>query len=88
MKTVSQLGSGKQPVGTIAYMGRAENLMQSQCTVKKYLTGSGIDSEYDTVAGVTSITRESITKAGAVGLCLLEDLTALVVGDLYVLIET
>ncbi|KAL2898160.1 Peroxisomal acyl-coenzyme A oxidase 1 [Bienertia sinuspersici] len=35
MKTVSQLGSGKQPVGTIAYMGRAENLMQSQCTVKK-----------------------------------------------------
>ncbi|KAL2903035.1 Peroxisomal acyl-coenzyme A oxidase 1 [Bienertia sinuspersici] len=35
MKTVSQLGSGKQPVGTIAYMGRAENLMQSQCSVKK-----------------------------------------------------
>uniref|UniRef100_A0A1D1Z8Z8 Acyl-coenzyme A oxidase n=1 Tax=Anthurium amnicola TaxID=1678845 RepID=A0A1D1Z8Z8_9ARAE len=27
-KTVSQLGSGKQPVGTTAYMGRAEHLMQ------------------------------------------------------------
>ncbi|KAL2942428.1 Protein MON2-like protein [Bienertia sinuspersici] len=36
--------------------------------------------EYDTVAGVTSITRESITKAGAVGLRLLEDLTALAAG--------
>ncbi|KAL0324501.1 UNVERIFIED_CONTAM: Peroxisomal acyl-coenzyme A oxidase 1 [Sesamum calycinum] len=28
MKTVSQLGTGKQPVGTIAYMGRIEHLMQ------------------------------------------------------------
>ncbi|XP_077235377.1 peroxisomal acyl-coenzyme A oxidase 1-like [Tasmannia lanceolata] len=30
MKTVSQLGSGKQPVGTTAYMGRVEHLIQ--CT--------------------------------------------------------
>lgn len=35
MKTVSQLGSGKQPVGTIAYMGRAENLLQTRCSVQK-----------------------------------------------------
>ncbi|KAF6163802.1 hypothetical protein GIB67_016142 [Kingdonia uniflora] len=28
MKTVSQLGSGKQPVGTTAYMGRVEHLLQ------------------------------------------------------------
>lgn len=28
MKTVSQLGTGKMPVGTIAYMGRVEYLMQ------------------------------------------------------------
>ncbi|CAI9771569.1 unnamed protein product [Fraxinus pennsylvanica] len=28
MKTVSQLGNGKKPVGTIAYMGRVEHLMQ------------------------------------------------------------
>ncbi|KMZ63072.1 Acyl-CoA oxidase [Zostera marina] len=30
MKTVSQLGSGKRPVGTISYMGKAEYLLQ--CT--------------------------------------------------------
>ncbi|CAA0825413.1 Peroxisomal acyl-coenzyme A oxidase 1 [Striga hermonthica] len=35
MKTVSQLGSGKQPVGTIAYMGRIEHLMQCRCNVQK-----------------------------------------------------
>ncbi|KAF6165355.1 hypothetical protein GIB67_018799 [Kingdonia uniflora] len=28
MKTVSQLGSGKQPVGTTAYMGRVKHLLQ------------------------------------------------------------
>ncbi|XP_022867012.1 peroxisomal acyl-coenzyme A oxidase 1-like [Olea europaea var. sylvestris] len=28
MKTASQLGTGRQPVGTIAYMGRIERLMQ------------------------------------------------------------
>ncbi|XP_038970723.1 peroxisomal acyl-coenzyme A oxidase 1-like [Phoenix dactylifera] len=33
MKTVSQLGSGKQPVGTTAYMGRAQHLMQYKCDV-------------------------------------------------------
>ncbi|KAK8336722.1 hypothetical protein V6Z11_A09G142000 [Gossypium hirsutum] len=34
MKTVSQLGSGKKPVGTTAYMGRAEHLMQCRCEVE------------------------------------------------------
>ncbi|KAK4434875.1 Peroxisomal acyl-coenzyme A oxidase 1 [Sesamum alatum] len=34
MKTVSQLGTGKQPVGTIAYMGRIEHLMQCRCNVQ------------------------------------------------------
>ncbi|XP_057539687.1 uncharacterized protein LOC130817800 isoform X2 [Amaranthus tricolor] len=36
--------------------------------------------EYDTVTGVTPITRESLTKSGTVGLRLLEDLTALAAG--------
>nr|ALB76817.1 acyl-CoA oxidase 1 [Jatropha curcas] len=35
MKTVSQLGSGKKPVGTTAYMARAEDLLQCQCSVKE-----------------------------------------------------
>lgn len=35
MKTISRLGSGKKPVGTTAYMGRVEHLMQSQCDVQK-----------------------------------------------------
>ncbi|GFZ01141.1 acyl-CoA oxidase 1 [Actinidia rufa] len=35
MKTVSQLGSGRQPVGTIAYMKRAEHLMQCHCNVER-----------------------------------------------------
>lgn len=33
MKTVSQLGSGKKPVGTTAYMGSVQHLMQSKCDV-------------------------------------------------------
>ncbi|GMJ11001.1 acyl-CoA oxidase 1 [Hibiscus trionum] len=35
MKTVSQLGSGKKPVGTVAYMGRAEHLLQCRCEVER-----------------------------------------------------
>ncbi|XVF52578.1 hypothetical protein PTKIN_Ptkin05aG0029600 [Pterospermum kingtungense] len=35
MKTVSHLASGKKPVGTTAYMGQAEHLMQCQCEVQK-----------------------------------------------------
>ncbi|KAK4557799.1 hypothetical protein RGQ29_007531 [Quercus rubra] len=35
MKTVSQLGSGKKPVGTTAYMGRVEHLMQSRCDAQR-----------------------------------------------------
>ncbi|GAV77995.1 ACOX domain-containing protein/Acyl-CoA_dh_M domain-containing protein [Cephalotus follicularis] len=34
MKTVSQLGSGKKAVGTTAYMGRVEQLMQCRCDVQ------------------------------------------------------
>ncbi|KAL2489681.1 Peroxisomal acyl-coenzyme A oxidase 1 [Forsythia ovata] len=34
MKTASQLGAGKQPVGTIAYMGRIEHLMQCRSDVQ------------------------------------------------------
>ncbi|KAK9274523.1 hypothetical protein L1049_021772 [Liquidambar formosana] len=35
MKTVSQLGSAKQPVGTTAYMGRVEHLLKCRCDVQK-----------------------------------------------------
>ncbi|EXC02107.1 Peroxisomal acyl-coenzyme A oxidase 1 [Morus notabilis] len=35
MKTVSQLPSGMKPVGTTAYLGRVEDLMQCHSTVKK-----------------------------------------------------
>ncbi|KAL4351354.1 hypothetical protein GQ457_06G037570 [Hibiscus cannabinus] len=35
MKTVSQLGSGKMPVRTIAYMGRAKHLLQCRCEVER-----------------------------------------------------
>ncbi|KAI8530309.1 hypothetical protein RHMOL_Rhmol11G0046800 [Rhododendron molle] len=35
MKTVSQLGSSKKPVGTIAYMTRVEHLMQCRCGVQR-----------------------------------------------------
>ncbi|XP_039053192.1 peroxisomal acyl-coenzyme A oxidase 1-like [Hibiscus syriacus] len=35
VKTVSQLGSGKKPVGTIAYMGRAEHLLQCHREVRR-----------------------------------------------------
>ncbi|KAG8480868.1 hypothetical protein CXB51_025500 [Gossypium anomalum] len=30
-----QLGSGRSPVGTTAYMGRAEHLMQCRCEVER-----------------------------------------------------
>ncbi|XP_050376249.1 peroxisomal acyl-coenzyme A oxidase 1-like [Argentina anserina] len=35
MKTVSQLPSGKKPIGTTSYMGRAEHLLQSRSNVQK-----------------------------------------------------
>ncbi|KAI3957029.1 hypothetical protein MKW92_027964 [Papaver armeniacum] len=35
MKTVSQLGSNKKPVGTTAYMGRIGHLMQCQCNAQR-----------------------------------------------------
>ena len=34
MKTVSQLGSGKEPIGTTAYLGRVQDLMQCHCEVQ------------------------------------------------------
>ncbi|KAJ4956491.1 hypothetical protein NE237_013274 [Protea cynaroides] len=34
MKTVSQLGSGKKPIGAISYMGQVEHLMQCRCSVQ------------------------------------------------------
>ncbi|XP_042505507.1 peroxisomal acyl-coenzyme A oxidase 1-like [Macadamia integrifolia] len=45
MKTVSQLGSGKKPVGTTAYMGQVEHLMHCQCAVRRgdcHLESSGL----------------------------------------------
>ncbi|KAK8599768.1 hypothetical protein V6N13_060409 [Hibiscus sabdariffa] len=35
MKTVSQLVSGKKPLGTTAYLGRVEHLMQCHCEVQR-----------------------------------------------------
>uniref|UniRef100_A0A5B6Z5R1 Acyl-coenzyme A oxidase n=1 Tax=Davidia involucrata TaxID=16924 RepID=A0A5B6Z5R1_DAVIN len=35
VKTLSQLGSGKKPVGTTAYMGQVEHLMQCHCNVQR-----------------------------------------------------
>ncbi|CAH9117963.1 unnamed protein product [Cuscuta epithymum] len=35
LKTISQLGSGKPPVGTIAYMGRIEHLMNCRSKVQQ-----------------------------------------------------
>ncbi|KAJ6851121.1 peroxisomal acyl-coenzyme A oxidase 1-like [Iris pallida] len=35
VKTVSRLGSGKKPLGTTAYMGRVEHLMQCRSDVRK-----------------------------------------------------
>lgn len=35
MKTVSQLPSGKKPIGTTSYMGRAEHLLQCRSNVQK-----------------------------------------------------
>ncbi|OIV93364.1 hypothetical protein TanjilG_21075 [Lupinus angustifolius] len=35
MKTISQLGSGKKPIGTTAYIGRLEQLMQYRSDVQK-----------------------------------------------------
>jgi acyl-CoA oxidase len=34
MKTVSQLTTGKKPVGTTAYMSNIEHVMQCRCTVQ------------------------------------------------------
>ncbi|XP_058104382.1 peroxisomal acyl-coenzyme A oxidase 1-like [Magnolia sinica] len=35
MKTVSQLGSGKEPVGTTSYMRRVQHLMQCTCDARR-----------------------------------------------------
>ncbi|KAG5524096.1 hypothetical protein RHGRI_030927 [Rhododendron griersonianum] len=43
MKTVSQLGSSKKPVGTIAYMTRVEHLMQCRCGVQRGFAELSVD---------------------------------------------
>lgn len=35
MKTISRLVSGKMPVGTAAYLGQVEYLMQCDCEVQR-----------------------------------------------------
>ncbi|XP_019156633.1 PREDICTED: peroxisomal acyl-coenzyme A oxidase 1 isoform X2 [Ipomoea nil] len=58
VKTVSQLGSGKQPVGTIAYMGRIEHLMQCRSNVqqaKDWLKPSAVLEAFEARAARMSI---------------------------------
>lgn len=53
MKTVSQLATGKKPVGTTAYMGNIEHLMQCRCTVQTaddWLNPSAIQEAFETRA--------------------------------------
>lgn len=60
MKTVSQIGSGKQPVGTIAYMGRVEHLMQCRCAVQRaedWLKPSVIMEAFEARAARISVSR-------------------------------
>ncbi|KAF3324707.1 peroxisomal acyl-coenzyme A oxidase 1-like isoform X1 [Carex littledalei] len=50
MKTVSQLTTGKKPVGTTAYMGNIEHLMQCRCTVNTaddWLNPSAIQEAFE-----------------------------------------
>lgn len=46
MKTVSQVATGKQPVGTIAYMGNIQHLMQCKSAV---ITGMQPDLQADSL---------------------------------------
>ncbi|MQM00172.1 hypothetical protein Taro_032903 [Colocasia esculenta] len=73
VKTVSQLGSGKQPVGTTAYMGRAEHLLQctsSASSVEDWLKPSIILEAFEArafrlaVACAQSISKFESPEAG------------------------
>ncbi|KAJ8774314.1 hypothetical protein K2173_011117 [Erythroxylum novogranatense] len=60
MKTVSQLPSGKKPVGTTAYMGRAEHLLQCRCNVQKaedWLNPSVVLEVFEARAARMSVAR-------------------------------
>ncbi|CAK9173270.1 unnamed protein product [Ilex paraguariensis] len=66
MKTVSQLGSGKKPVGTVGYMGRIEHLMQCRCDVQRaedWLKPSAILEAFEARAARMSVARaENLSK--------------------------
>ncbi|KAF6140702.1 hypothetical protein GIB67_042620 [Kingdonia uniflora] len=53
MKIVSQLGSGKQPVGTTAYMGRVEHLLQ--CCSEDWLKPTAILEAFEARAACMSV---------------------------------
>ncbi|KAL0446328.1 UNVERIFIED_CONTAM: Peroxisomal acyl-coenzyme A oxidase 1 [Sesamum latifolium] len=53
MKTVSQLGTGKQPVGTVAYMGRIEQLMQ--CRSEDWLNYNQVMEAFEARAARMSV---------------------------------
>lgn len=61
VKTVSQLASGKKPVGTTAYMGRAEHLLQCRCNVQS--AGDWLKPNVVLEAFEARATRMSVTCA-------------------------
>ncbi|KAL6985961.1 acyl-coenzyme A oxidase [Sarracenia purpurea var. burkii] len=66
MKTVSQLGSGKLPVGTTSYMRRIEHLMQCRCDVQKaedWLKPSAVLEAFEARATRMAVTcAQNLTK--------------------------
>lgn len=66
MKTVSQIGSGKQPVGTISYMGRVEHLLKSRCNVQRaedWLNPSQVVEAFEARAARMSVsTAQKLSK--------------------------
>ncbi|KAI8012099.1 Peroxisomal acyl-coenzyme A oxidase 1 [Camellia lanceoleosa] len=66
MKTVSQLGSGKKPVGTTSYMGQIEHLMQCRSNVQRaedWLKPSAILEAFESRAARMSIAcAQNLTK--------------------------
>ncbi|CAL5436943.1 unnamed protein product [Camellia sinensis] len=66
MKTVSQLGSGKKPVGTTSYMGQIEHLMQCRSNVQRaedWLKPSAILEAFESRAARMSVAcAQNLTK--------------------------
>ncbi|KAI7993959.1 Peroxisomal acyl-coenzyme A oxidase 1 [Camellia lanceoleosa] len=66
MKTVSQLGSGKKPVGTTSYMGQIEHLMQCCSNVRRaedWLKPSAILEAFESRAARLSVAcAQNLTK--------------------------